>query len=96
MVETFVNVCAWLNRIDYWWLSKMHHIYKQHCASDILKTCAQTMEYFRKLQLQTTVNLAGDVSVSDEQRGLHGFLSLFDSYKLLSETFGFVFALEDN
>ena len=43
MLETFVNVCAWLNRIDYWGLSKIHCISKQHYACDILKTSHKTL-----------------------------------------------------
>ena len=48
MVKTFVTVCAWLNRIDYWWLTKIHCIHEQTCACDILKPAHRLCNIWKK------------------------------------------------
>lgn len=74
MGETFVNACAWLGRIDYWWLSKTHCIPKQHWACDILKPVHRLCNISEEDHGEPCRGRR--CFSSSEQRGLYGFLPL--------------------
>lgn len=74
MGETFVNACAWLGRIDYWWLSKTHCIPKQHWACDTLKPVHRRCNISEEDHSEPCRGRR--CFSSSEQRGLYGFLPL--------------------